>query len=270
MHQLPIEQQILLIGQMVVLVSLCAKLFWDRLHKIYTYFLGYLLVELAQTLIPILVPFDSRMYRNWYVLSQALVLFFSTLVVLELYSTILRGWKGIQRLSRHYIRVVLGVSIAISLLPLYVEKTPTLLTDYLFILQRPIVSSLLLFILSLSIFLVYYPIPLGRNGLVYLSGFAVFFVTSTTTIFIRNLGHYWTRLTSDIQMGVYLLCLLYWLFAIRRDGEAKRVVVGHRWNRDDQRRLLAQLEGINDSLLHLGGKPIGNSSADRGEYTADQ
>ncbi len=94
MHQLPIEQQILLVAQIVALLALCAKMSWDGLYKIYVYFFGYLVVELLQALVPVFVPLDSRMYRDAYVVSQALVICFSILVVLELYSIVLRRSAG--------------------------------------------------------------------------------------------------------------------------------------------------------------------------------
>jgi hypothetical protein len=44
-------------------------------------------------------------------------------------------------------------------------------------------------------------------------------------------------------------CQLFWLFALGRQGEQKRVVVGHHWKPSDEQRLLGQLEAINASLL---------------------
>lgn len=249
MHQLPIEQQILLVAQIVALLALYAKMSWDGLYKIYVYFFGYLAVELLQLLVPVFVPLDGRMYRDAYVVSQALVICFSILVVLELYSIVLRRLPGIGNVSRRYIKVTLVLAAGISLLPLSLEKTPNTVTGYLFILQRPVMTSLLVFILLITAFLVYYPVPLGRNVLVYLLGYAVYFVTNSTTIFIRNLGHYWSRPISDVHMLVFFTCLVFWLFALSRSGEAKRVVVGHQWNPSDEGRLLAQLEAINASLL---------------------
>src|ERR1700685_3268444 len=99
MYQLPIEQQILLVAQIVTLVALCARLWWDGLYKIYTRFFGYLIVELLQMLVPVFVPLNSPRYRYYYVASQALVICFSALVVLELYSVILRGLAGIGKVS---------------------------------------------------------------------------------------------------------------------------------------------------------------------------
>ena len=254
MHQLPIEQQILLVAQIVALVALFARMSWDGLYKIYIYFFGYLSVELLQLLIPVIVPLESRLYRDSYVVSQALVICFSALVVLELYSIVLRGLPGIGNISRRYIKVTLVLAILASFLPLGLEKMPSTMTGYLFMFQRPIMTSLLLLILLITGFLVYYPVPLGRNVLVYLLGYAVYFVTNATTIFIRNLGHYWSRPISDVLMVVYFSCLVFWIFALNRAGESKRVVLGHQWNPSDEQRLLAQLESINANLLRSARK----------------
>jgi hypothetical protein len=172
MYQLPIEQQILLVAQIVALVVLCARLWWDGLYKIYVYFFGYLFLELLQSVVPLVVPLHSRMYRDSYVASQALIICFSALVVLELYSIVLTGLAGIANVSRRYIKVILVLAVLVSLLPLSVEKTPNTVTGYLFLFQRPIVTSLLIFILLITAFLVYYPVPLGRNVLAYLMGYA--------------------------------------------------------------------------------------------------
>ncbi len=154
MRQLPIEQQILLVAQIVALVALFARMSWDGLYKIYIYFFGYLVVELLQLLVPVFVPLDSRMYRDAFVVSQALVICFSTLVVLELYSNVLRRLPGIGGVSRRFIKVTLVLAVFISLLPLGLEKTPNTVTGYLFMFQRPIMTSLLIFILLITGFLV--------------------------------------------------------------------------------------------------------------------
>jgi len=254
MHQLHLEEQILVASQIVVLAALCARMWWGGLYKIYACFFGYLVVELLQMLVPVFVPLNSRMYRDSYVVSQALVICFSALVVLELYSIVLRGLPGIGNVSRRYIKVTLALAILVALLPLALEKAPNTLTGYLFVFQRPIISSLVVFILLILAFLVYYPVPLGRNALVYLMGYAAYFITNATTGLIRNLGHYWTRPLSDANMVVYVVCLLFWLLALNSEGETRSVVAGHQWNPSDEGRLLVQLEAINASLLRSARK----------------
>ena len=67
----------------------------------------------------------------------------SALVVLELYSIILRGLAGIAKRIAALYQGNPGVGhLPVSLLPLGLEKTPNTLTGYLFMFQRPIMSSL--------------------------------------------------------------------------------------------------------------------------------
>jgi hypothetical protein len=254
MSQLPIEQQVLAVVQIAVLLALCSKLWSNGLYKTYSFFFSYLVLELLQALIPLLVPLESLLYRDLFVLSQGLVVAFYALVVLELYSVILRNLAGIASLARRYIKITLGFAILLSLLPLWIEKTPNTLTGYLFIFERPILSSLMVFVLLISGFLVYYPVPLGRNVIVYLTGYAVYFLTIATMAFINNLGYFWNRQKGNVDMGVSVVCLIFWLLVLSRQGENKRVVVGHQWNPGDEQRLLAQLEAINSSLLRSGRK----------------
>jgi hypothetical protein len=254
MSQLPIEQQILAVVQIGVLLALCAKLCWNGLYKIYPFFFGYLLLDLLQALIPVFVSLSSPIYRDSYVASQALIICSYAFVILELYSAILGDLEGIAGVARRYIKVTLAFALLLSLLPLAVEKTPNTVTGYLFIFERPILSSLIVFVMLIGGFLVYYPVPLGRNVIVYLTGYAVYCLTVATTAFINNLGYFWNRFKGTVDMSVSVLCILFWLLALSRQGENKQVVVGHHWKPDDEQRLLAQLEAINASLLRSGRK----------------
>lgn len=249
MHQLPIEQQVLAVFQIAALLLLCLKLWWNGLYKTYPFFFSYLVLDFLQALIPVLVPVESHIYRDLFVVSQSLIVAFYAFVVLELYSVILGGLEGIASVARRYIKITLVFAIFLSFLPLAVEKTPNTLTGYLFIFERPILSSLVAFVLLISAFLVYYPIPLGRNVIVYLTGYAVYFLTIATMAFINNLGYFWNRQKSNIDMSISVICILFWLLALSRQGENKLLVVGHQWNPADEQRLLDQLEAINDSLL---------------------
>src|SRR5579859_1830961 len=253
MHQLPIEQQILLVVEIVALATLCLRMWLAGLHRVYVYFFGYLLLELLQTAIPILVPLESRLYVYTYVASQAFIVAFSALVVLELYSKALHDLAGIAGVARHYIKVILALAIVLAVLPLPLEKNRATLSGYLETYERIVMASLLLFVLFISFFLVYYPVPLGRNVTAYLMGYAVYFFAKTIVPLVVNLGHYWIRELSSLGMAVSVLCLTFWILALSRDGETKRVVVGHQWNPADQQKLKAQLDAINASLLRSSG-----------------
>jgi hypothetical protein len=254
MSQLPLEQQVLALLQIAVLLTLCSKLWWSGLYRIYVFFFSFLVLEFLQALVPVVVPLQSRLYRDLFVASDGLIVAFDALVVLELYSIILGSLRGIAGVAGRYIKITLAFAILVSLLPLRIEKTPNTLTGYLFIYERPVLSSLVVFVLLLCGFLAYYPVPLGRNVMVYLMGYAVYFLTTATMAFINNLGYFWNRQKSNVDMGIAVACQAFWLFALSRQGEKKRVVVGHHWKPDDEQRLLAQLEAINASLLRSGRK----------------
>lgn len=254
MHHLPIEQQLLLSAEIVALFGLCVRMWLNGLHRLYPSFFVFLLLELAQALIPVIVPVVSPLYRNLYVISQALILCYYALIVLELYSVVLRNLPGLASTARRYIRLTIAASTFLSLLPLAFEKTPNTVTGYLFLVERPVLSALLLLVLLITAFLVYYPVPLGRNVIAYLAGFGVYFLTKCVMTFMNNLGYFRNRQNSNIDMGVALMCLVFWCLALDRQGEKKLVVVGHQWNPGDEQRLMAQLKAMNASLLRSSRK----------------
>src|SRR5271170_7274134 len=124
MHQLPLEQQILEIAQIAVLLALCGKLWWSGLYKTYVFFFSWLVLQYFQALIPVFVPLNGMLYRDSYVASQSIITCAYALVVMELYSVLLRNLEGIASVARRYIKITLALAIILSLLPLYIEKTP--------------------------------------------------------------------------------------------------------------------------------------------------
>lgn len=255
MGQLPFEQRLLAVIQLATLFLLCAKLWWSGLYKLYIFFFAFLALEFLQALLlPFLVPFHSRLYPEVYIVSQALIVCSCIFVILELYSIILRDLEGIRSIARRYIKITLALAILLSLLPLGFEKTLKTRVGYLFLFERPVMSSLLLFVLLLAAFLVYYPVPIGRNVIVYLMGYAVYFMVEAATILLINVGYYADRWLSDSFISVAPICQIFWLLGLNRKGEDKSVVIGHQWNPGGEERLLAQLDEINEHLLRSGRK----------------
>jgi len=111
-----------------------------------------------------------------------------------------------------------------------------------------------IFILLVTAFLVYYPIPLNRNVVAYSIGYAVYFLCKATGLFIRTLGHYVFREINTVLIAVSAACLVYWAITLSRQGEERLVVVGHQWNRADEQRLLSKIRAINDNLVGAGKK----------------
>jgi hypothetical protein len=254
MHRLPLEQQLLILIQASALIGLSFRIWWTALYRVYMYFFGYLLVALVQTCVPAFLPFDSPGYRTAWLATEGLIVCFYVLIVLELYSIVFQDLAGIANLSHRYIQLALAVAILASLLLLGIEKTRGGMVAHLLTFERAVVFSLVLFVLLITAFLLYYPVPLKRNVIVYSIGYAVYFLAKASSIFIYNLGYYWNRIVNNTWLAASLACLLFWLFALNRRGETKTVVIGHQWNPTDEQRLLAQLKAINSSLLRAARK----------------
>src|SRR5205807_64745 len=115
-----------------------------------------------QTLLLPFLPYDSASYRYSWLITQALLTCFCALIVLELYTLVLRDLTGIASASRRYLKICLGIAIVGSLLLLLVEQTPHGITNIFVTMERALFTSLLIFVLLLTGFLAYYPIPINR------------------------------------------------------------------------------------------------------------
>lgn len=253
MNQLPIEQ-LLVVLQAVALAALCLRIWWTRLYRVYSYFFVYLLLALLQVAVLLFFPIRSASYLYVWMASEALVVAFYALVVLETYAIILRDLAGIASAARRYINIVIACAIIASLLLVGLEKKPATMPQYFLVCERAIISSLLVFVLLSVAFLAYYPVPLNRNAVSYSAGFAVYLLVKTIALFAANLRYYLWRQIDIVLLAFSAACLLFWLFALSRAGEVKTVVVGHRWDIQDEKRIVSRLKAINESLLRTAKK----------------
>jgi hypothetical protein len=255
MNQLPFEQQILLALQAVAIVALCIRFWRTGLYRVYGTFSLYLVVLLLQLLTLSLLPPDSSLYLPLWMTSEGGIVCLYALVVLELYSLLLRDLPGIASAARRYTKISLAIAVFGSLLLLLLEKAPAHISQYFLVCDRVVIFSLLVFVLSSVGFLVYYPVPVNRNAVSYSIGFSIYLTAKAVSLLVGDL-HYmsWIRPANSLLIGASTGCLLFWLFTLNKQGENKTVVVGHQWDPSDEKRLLSQLQHINDSLLRIGKK----------------
>jgi hypothetical protein len=251
MSSMPIEQQVLVVLQTSALVGLSGRVWWTGLYREYPCFFSYLLLSLLQAAVMSPLPFYSLVYRDAWLVTEALTAGAQILVVLELCKVILQGLQGITNVARRYIQWTMVFAVLSSLLLLTVERVPVSLMGHFLTCERAVMSSLVIFILLLMLFLVYYPVPLNRNVITYSIGYAVYFMTKAVAIFVRNLGPASNRQLSTILMSISTACLLFWLLVLSRRGETRVMVVGHQWSSEAEERLLSQLRSINASLARV-------------------
>lgn len=254
MHQLAPYQLALLLIQGLLLLVLIIRVWSADLHRVYPCFFGYLLANLLQFTVLPFVPYKGRAYRYVWVGTEGLVLCFYALVVAELYQVILRGLPGIASVSRRYLRVAFVTAVLISLLLLRLEETPANIISTFLVIERAVSFAVVLVILLMAVFLVYYPVPLNRNVIVYFIGYAVYFLVKASALLVRTLGHRLASVISTVLMAVFACCLLFWIFGLNRRRELRNVVVGHKWNSNEEEKILAKLRQINTNLLSASKK----------------
>lgn len=243
----------------VAQVVLLLRLWESGLWKIYRFFFGFLAVDVVRTGVLFFLPYGTDAY-GWAFLSFIpLTSLCALLAIVEIYSLVFRGYKGIGTLSRWVITGGLVLAGGIAVLTAYpdfgnrAEAYPILL--HFFVLQRAVDSALLLFLLFVTLFLVWFPVPLSRNVILHTIVFGAAFASQALLLLIRDVaGNAPTHLLSTVSLAAEALCLLAWIFFLTKEGERKPVVFGHRWRLKESERLVAQLDTINSSLIRLARK----------------
>jgi hypothetical protein len=124
-----------------------------------------------------------------------------------------------------------------------------------FVMGRAICSSLAIFLLLITAFLVFYPVPLSRNVIVHTVVYAVYFLSLTMTYFVRNVAGPDVVLPLNIVLqAVTVLTLLAWIVLLSPAGEQVVISVRPRWAPEEEQRLVRNLDSINAALLRAARK----------------
>lgn len=237
---------------MILTVFVVARLLAAGLHKKYPSFFLFLSFSIFR-MVFLYAPWSRWTYAVFWMASEALAWIFYVLVLIELYTLVLSQYPGIQSLGRWIFHGSVGISLLIAAVTLYPEtssgKPPDILMLFM-IAERGILSALAILTLLIIAFLTWFPVPLPRNVVLHSILFAIYFFSKAAALLVRNvLGHQAShRATTLAFIGVGWLCMLLWALLMTARGEDVEARVGHRWNEDDEDRLLGQLRQINSSL----------------------
>lgn len=112
------------------------------------------------------------------------------------------------------------------------------------------VSAVLLFtLLSMLVYLLWFPVDVPRNIVIFSAGYIIFFAVKSLTLFFRYFSSAALTFMNISVLVVTAGCCLYWLFFLTASGDVVPVRLGHRWKPQEQERLLDQLGAINTTLL---------------------
>jgi hypothetical protein len=246
---------------------LALKMWRTGLARTYRFFTAYLVFHVLRASLLVALsslhasnaPFATKAYSWTWVLTQPILWFLYILVVLELYGLVLQNYKGLASLGRWVLMGGLFLALLISGLTLPAdlsnagERFPIL--RYFSAIGRGVDSSLVVFLLLITAFLAWYPVPLNRNILVHCGIYAVYFMSESMAQLIRNLtGSDATPAMNVVLSAVAVLCVSVWLIFLNPQGETKKVSVRIRWSSADEQLLIDKLGTVNSSLLRASRK----------------
>ncbi len=248
-------------------VVLYLRLRQQGLRRVYRVFAAYVLFRAARTVALVtlprvwyavlhrpFVPYANNAYGWLWALSEPMVWILQVLIVLELYSLVLQNHKGIASFGRWAVLGGLAIATVVSSVTLPAEMSHsaekfTILRTY-FLVNRGLDASLVVFLLIITAFLAWFPVPLNRNVVLYSMVYALYFTVGALAELARNLGGLaaWSGVNLAIN-GLELLCLGIWIAFLNRAGEARTVVVHQTWTAQHEEFLVRQLEAINAGLM---------------------
>jgi hypothetical protein len=236
-------------------LALMISLAGNGLFRVYRRLFSYLAVDASQTLILMALGNSNNAYAYVYLAGQCLKLLLSVFVILELYRLALAGRPALARFGRNTVGYWLAAAAAVAVAGLAVNpevppgQSPILHLFFSF--ERTMDTWLLIFLVIISAFMAWFPVPLKRNDGLYMAGFVVYFISRVICLLLINMVHAWERPLDVVMLGIGFACLALWTVALRRDGQDTAVVIGHRWDPAAMERLSAQLDTINARLLSL-------------------
>ncbi len=242
-------------------IILVAKLSWLRLHHVYKVFSAYVVfVLLSSSLVYLQFRTVFLDYRVLYLVIAAGTWILTFWMVYASLTAVLAKLPGILRFSRRLLSGVFGVALVLSLLlarsgftsaekayPGWSLDSGVAMT---LVGERVMTTVFLLALLSIQGFVLWFPVRLPRNLVLFTAGFAFNFVIETTLLVLRGvLPPQAAAIIDPMNLFVLSICFAYFAIVITRRGEQVPVVIGHKWHPQQQQRLVHRLEEINEALL---------------------
>jgi hypothetical protein len=243
------------------------RLWRTGLRRTYRFFAAYVLFRLLRSALleigPLFVPnarfVGSNLYAQLWMATEPVLWMLYVLVVLELYSLVFQKYKGIASLGRWVVLAGLAVALVLSSLSLSAdlsnpaEQFPIL--RYFLAIGRGVLSSLVIFLLCITTFLAWCPVPLNRNIVLHTIVYAIYFLGMALTILLRNLtGSTVTMYANIAILLVSIGCLATWIVKLDVKGERRSVTLRHRWQAGQEQQVVEQLAAINSSLMRTTRK----------------
>jgi hypothetical protein len=205
------------------------RLWSEKLAGVYLWLTMFLAAEMLQNAILFPLNRESNAYLFLFEFSAAVLWVLAYLVVLELYRLTLESYPGISSVGRKAVSWSMGLAVVVSV----AYAIPDLrgasgaeraIIRIFPILERSTVLGLLLFLVLIQMFLFHYRLPLSRNRMFYVTGYAAYFgISMALDIVWTSLG---IRVANTSRIDLWIVAagggiLILGAALLSQKGEAK-------------------------------------------------
>jgi len=246
-------ERVLFATNVIAIGAILIRFSFHGLYRTYKSLFLYLIVSVVVGIAGISVSLRSAAYQYIYFSGQTARLMVALFVVVELYRLALAAYPAVAAFGRWgavYSVVVAGV-IAFAGVPLDARARPghDPVVQRFLTFERTLDLGVLVFLLLLCALILWFPVRIRRNIVLWIAGFTVFDLSGAVALLLENLlPMRYFLLTGKISMTIALTAFLAWLFGLSPEEQDPLTVVGHRWNPDAWEHLTHQLDAINSVL----------------------
>ena len=190
-------------------------------------------------------------YGEIYFVGQAVKIALAIWVVLELYQLALAQQPALARFGRRTLDYLFALAVVAGLVNFFYTGFVAASGNYptgFFRLESTIDLVTLVVLVLITVFLLWFPVRSTRNVAFCLGGFVLYSFQRWAGLLLAAIWPQSIHTFSIVMMAISLACLVVWGFALRREGEKRTIVTGHRWNPAEAERLSIQLHAINSRL----------------------
>jgi len=227
-----------------------------RLYLTYLSLFLYWLLQAVPSVALMAISLDTRWYTYVYEGAQTINVLMAVFVVQDLYRIALLEHPAVASFARRTVLAAMALAAMVAVFGIRLDSTilagqsPAVHRFATF--ERSMNFVILLFLLLISVLLLWFPIRVRRNVVVYISGFVLFSASRSFGLLLSNiLPPADTRLVSTVLLVLTLLSLLIWIIGIQPEGELVTATPGYRRNPETMQRLSHQLDSINAALARF-------------------
>ena len=231
------------------------RLVHARLYRTYSPLFFYWMAQAVGSVALLAIPIASRRYAYGYWGAQTIYVLMAVFVVQDLYRIALLEHPAVASFARRTVLAAMAIAAAVALSGIRLDFTmlPGQYPDIhrFLTFERSMNFMTLLFLLIVSALLLWFPIRVRRNIVVYISGFVLFSASRSVGLLLYNLRPQDGRLISTVLLGLTLMSLLIWIVGIEPEGELVIATPGYRRDPETMQRLSHQLDSINAALTRF-------------------